>query len=167
MFSDFMATFFANGLPYIGFLWAIAFALFVELIMKYSLKQQSSLLKPMADENENDLMSKGAQIFPIVALLFAVLCILCPIRLIIQMFCLKTYDIEDSNKKYSSRISTFPTDYDKENPLTKKRGEERWLDIQIKEADDAGDTDKVKFLRGQVEEVKNQTAFSQMQSYAM
>lgn len=32
MFSDFMATFFANAMPYIGLLWAIAFAFFIEMI---------------------------------------------------------------------------------------------------------------------------------------
>lgn len=63
-------------------------------------------------------------------------------------------------------VTTFPTDYDKENPLTKKKGDERWLNIQIKQAEDAGDTDKVKFLKGEVEKVQKQTAFSQMQSYA-
>jgi len=63
-------------------------------------------------------------------------------------------------------VTTFPTDYDKENPLTKKKGQERWLNIQIQQAEDAGDTDKVKFLKGEVEKVQQQTAFSQMQSYA-
>jgi hypothetical protein len=63
------------------------------------------------------------------ALVFALLCILCPVRLIIQRFCISDWDIEDANKKYSTLVTTFPTDYDKENPLTKKEGEKRWLEI--------------------------------------
>jgi hypothetical protein len=59
----------------------------------------------------------------------------------------------------------FPTDYDKENPLTKKRGNERWLKMQIAEAEKSGDTDKVKALTGEIEANNAQSTFSALQSY--
>lgn len=111
-------------------------------------------------------MQNSAQIYPIISLAFAVLCILCPLRLIIQRFCIQDWDIEEANKRYSALVTSFPTDYDKENPLTKKEGEQRWLEIQIKQAEEAGDTTKVKFLKGEVDRVGSQTAFSGMQAYA-
>ena len=32
MFSEFMATFFANGMVYIAFMWSISFYFFIEMI---------------------------------------------------------------------------------------------------------------------------------------
>jgi len=40
----------------------------------------------------------------------------------------------------------FTTDYDKENPLTKKEGNLRWLNIQIDIARRDGDDEKLKKL---------------------
>lgn len=56
-----MATFFANAMPYIGLLWAIAFAVFIELIQRNNLGQATSLLKPMAGNvKDYQLMAKDA-----------------------------------------------------------------------------------------------------------
>jgi len=131
MFSDFMATFFANAMPYIGLLWAISFAAFIELIQTRNLKQKTSILNPLADVQDigKQYVGKDAQMFPVVSLLLAVVCILCPFRLIIQKYCIMDWDIEEANKRYSNLVTSFPTDYDKENPLTKKKGDERWLNI--------------------------------------
>ena len=52
MFSEFMATFFANAMPYIGLLWAMAFAFFIEKIQVERLGQESTLLEPLAAKLE-------------------------------------------------------------------------------------------------------------------
>ena len=85
--------------------------------------------------------------------------------MIIQAFCVKGFDTDEYNVDYKTNVMKFPTDYDKENPLTQKRGNERWLKIQIEEAEKSGDTEKVKMLSTKVEENKNTTTFSSMQSY--
>jgi len=71
--------------------------------------------------------------------------------MIIAKFCVSDWDIEEANKSYKNLVSTFPTDYDKENPLTKKEGNKRWLEMQIAEAEASGDTEKVAALKGEVE----------------
>ena len=118
-------------MPYIGLLWAISFAAFIELIQTRNLKQKTSILNPLADVQDigKQYVGKDAQMFPVVSLLLAVVCILCPFRLIIQKYCIMDWDIEEANKRYSNLVTSFPTDYDKENPLTKKKGDERWLNI--------------------------------------
>jgi len=61
MFSDFMATFFANAMPYIGLLWAVSFAFFIEFIMTGTLGQQTSLIAPLAGTvKPSEFISKDA-----------------------------------------------------------------------------------------------------------
>lgn len=94
------------------------------------MKQDSSLLDGFGGNDDvNALISKGAQMFPLIALGVAVVCILCPFRLIINKYCIRGWDIKEANKAYDKLVTSFPTDYDKENPLTKKQGDERWLQI--------------------------------------
>jgi len=85
---------------------------------------------------------------PLVALGISCLCIVLPFRLIIQAFCVKEFESEDYNESYNGKVMKFPTDYDKENPLTKQRGNERLLKMQIAEAEKNGNTEKVKALTG-------------------
>jgi hypothetical protein len=49
-FSTFMATFFANILPYIALMWSLAFLFFTETIMTKILKKDGRYLK---DESED------------------------------------------------------------------------------------------------------------------
>jgi len=50
------------------------------------------------------------------ALIITIICIICPIRSII--FHLKKEVEEESNTAYKDMALSFPSDYDKENPLT-------------------------------------------------
>lgn len=99
--------------------------------------------------------------FPLVALGLTCCCILVPIRSMIAAFCVTTIDREqrDASKDYLNKVLTFPTDYDKENPLTKKQGQLRWLAIQIQQAEKAGETEKVEALKQQEAGVAQQGAF--------
>jgi hypothetical protein len=51
----------------------------------------------------------------------------------IQIWCrkelLKEWGEKDESKAYSELVTKFPTDYDKENPYTKKEGNRRLLEI--------------------------------------
>jgi len=47
---------------------------------------------------------------------------------------------------YNERALCFPTDYDRENPLTKKQGELRILSLQIEHAKKGGDEQQVAAL---------------------
>ena len=99
--------------------------------------------------------------FPLVALGLTCLCILAPIRSIVGAFCVRGLDREnrDASKDYMNKVMSFPTDYDKENPLTRKQGALRWLSIQIAQAEKAGESEKVEALKAQEGAVKTQGAF--------
>jgi len=62
----------------------------------------------------------------------------------------KEWGEEDPSKAYSELVTKFPTDYDKENPYTKKEGNRRLLEIQIDEAEEEGARYKIKFLAEQI-----------------
>ena len=53
----------------------------------------------------------------------------------------------------------FPTDYDKENPLTKKKGQMRIIDSMIKKAQEEGNEEEVKHLEEQKTGVSEQKAY--------
>ena len=71
----------------------------------------------------------------------------------------------DVNKTYDSLALSFPSDYDKENPLTTKQGQIRILELQIREAEKIGDHTTAAKLRQQEDAVQNQGFFQQMQNY--
>lgn len=62
---------------------------------------------------------------------------------------------------------TFPSDYDKENPLTSGKGKIRLLELQIEKARESGDEDVIKMLEAQKQQAANFTALQQMQAYTM
>lgn len=55
----------------------------------------------------------------------------------------------NDDKTYESLALVFATDYDKENPLTIKKGQKRLLDMQIATAKANGDDETVKMLEQQ------------------
>lgn len=62
MFSQFMATFFANGMPYIGLLWAISFLFFTEQIITQIIEEDGIILKTPSEEIE-DLKNSAKSTF--------------------------------------------------------------------------------------------------------
>jgi len=80
------------------------------------------------------------------ALVIALACVLCPWRTCIDR-CSDEGDVNENNKtSYSERALYFPSDYDRENPLTKKQGDLRVLDIRTAAAEKSGDLAQVAAL---------------------
>ena len=52
-------------------------------------------------------------------------------------------------KRYDDVALNFPTDYDKENPLTSKKGQVRLLEMQIDDARKSGDNNALQMLEKQ------------------
>lgn len=89
-------------------------------------------------------------IFPSLALLIAFFCMFIPIRLCINCVVGEKQDLEPQyNQKYEEVYHQFASYYDKENPITQKKGQLRILGMQIKEAEAKGDTKALEELRGQ------------------
>jgi len=146
IFSEFLATFFAEAMPYVGLLWALSFGLFVQIINKEILEQKTTLFELPKDEllTDDDLVKTESSLSVIFACCFACLAVLCPMRLFIKYCCVKAIENEikeknSSQKTYTDMAHKFPTDYDRENPLTKKEGTERHLNEQKKRALASGD----------------------------
>ena len=128
MFSSYMATFFANLMPYAGLMWAISFAFFTERLKHTILDQKTTIFAPGSGYlDKGDLMRHEGTFATFVVVLFAALCIICPCRLIIQACCVTEGDRELATP-YSKMSTSFPTDYDRENPLTKKEGNKRIIE---------------------------------------
>lgn len=93
-------------------------------------------------------------------IVFAFICILCPIRTCIQLNLKDAQDFQSENSKdYNDVALTFPSDYDKANPLTSKAGQVRLLNMQMEEARAKGDEETVKMLESQLGIVKQQSSF--------
>lgn len=56
---------------------------------------------------------------------------------------------EEENTAYKKVALSFPSDYDKENPLTMQEGQKRLMDLQIEEAQASGNADLVAQLTEQ------------------
>lgn len=102
--SGLMAKFFANLLPYIAMLWSVVLVLFYRTLYKevFGLEGVEIILPPLA------------------AVALAGLLILLPIRTCIN----KCFEDQQANAKetYDQIFAEFPTDYDRENPVTKNEG---------------------------------------------
>jgi hypothetical protein len=134
MFSDFMATFFANMMPYIVLMQAAAYCWFmVSLSGGRALKDY-----PDASENLNGISG--------FALVMALVCLICPWRTCIGARVAKSDVNAGNTSTYNDRVLFFQTDYDRENPLTKKQGESRILDLLLEEAKKGGDEQQVAAL---------------------
>jgi len=67
-----------------------------------------------------------------------------PVRTLIYKF--RTEVAEEENTSYKEIALTFPSDYDKENPLTMQKGQMRLLDLQIEKAKAEGNDDLINQL---------------------
>lgn len=74
-------------------------------------------------------------------LILTICCCLCPIRTI--LYKLKKDVVEEENTSYADIALSFPSDYDKENPLTMQKGQLRLLDLQIAKAKAEGNEDLI------------------------
>jgi len=97
-----MAKFIANLLPYFAFLWSLNLLLFYRTLYKnyYSVEYSDKLIVPYA-------IIATCSLF-----------ILLPVRTIINR-CLENMGEQPTHEKYRDFYSKFPTDYDRENPVTK------------------------------------------------
>ena len=111
-----MAKFIANLLPYFAFLWSL------NLLLTY---------RKMYDEFEVE-SQRLRMICPIVIISVTSFFIVLPIRTIINKSLSNDLDNEEDNQKYDEWRLKFPTDYDRENPVTKNEAFINLLELRIK-----------------------------------
>lgn len=138
-------------MPYIGFVWICVFVFFIEQIKVRVLGEDSFLFdyKILADpyvKVDYELLQKYSSIVPLIVLALLAIFILLPIQIFCKKDLAQEWDEEDLGKVYSTLVTKFPTDYDKENPFTKKEGNRRLLEIQIYEAEQEGELHKIRIL---------------------
>ena len=111
--SGLMPEFFANMVPYVAFLWSLELVLFFYTIQKdnFNSKNIKNLLGPLG------------------ALGFVGLFLLLPIRSCLNRCC--KGKAAEARDYYENVFHTFPTDYDRENPVTKKEGMKRLMEKKI------------------------------------
>lgn len=112
--SGLMASFFANLLPEIAFVWTLSLALFYRRIYADM---------PDVDGGQKRVIPQW------ITLGVVCLFILLPIRTAINR-CFQNQKAE-SVKPYDEAFSTFTSDYDQENPVTKRDGFLRAIDLQL------------------------------------
>ena len=100
--SGLMAKFIANLIPYFAFLWSLNLLLFYETLYEeyYTNDPKHKLIVPYAIIGVTSLF------------------IILPIRTIINK-CLADNSEDAVTYKYEDFMLKFPTDYDRENPVTK------------------------------------------------
>lgn len=112
--SGLMAKFIANLLPYFACLWALNLLLFYR-----------TLYYEFYNHNSKDKL-----IVPYAVIATAGLFILLPIRTIINR-CLSNMGEDATKVDYDDFYSKFPTDYDRENPVTKNEAFIKLLEHKI------------------------------------
>jgi len=160
MFSELMATFFANFMPWIMLAWSLSFFFFlnmtiddIDLRRSFKAGQTAKKMQNLIDENSRAVMAIGVVI--------AFVCVILPIRSCINRRINKKEALDNDNE-YDSLALTFSTDYDKENPLTIKKGKLRLLQMQISRAEKDGNNDEIEMLKKQQEQVNTQTMAQSM-----
>jgi uncharacterized membrane protein len=162
MFSTMMATFFANFMPFVVLTWAIAYIVFISKINgayseSFSEDIKAQELKLEAYDQIDSLQSEltntdveklsdddKSHMIALVSLLFTIICIILPIRLIV-IYCCDSGEVSPG-EEYKDRCMYFATDYDKENPLTCNQGKLRLIESQLQHAKAKGNTDAVAAL---------------------
>lgn len=143
-----MIIYIADSIPFVCFLWSLALTLFYRNLYLefYDNDKTFELIAP-----------------PLILCLVIAALLILPVGQ-----CIKKCNIEIalSIVPYKEAVETFVTDYDKENPVTKKQGELRLLDIKIKKY--AADMDdKVKeIVEKQKEAIKNASVFDAVRNYS-
>ena len=114
MFSELMATFFSNFLPWLVLCEAGAATL-------YYWKQQEAF-------NEY-VISDKIRTNALIGLILCVVCIILPFRQCLKKLVNNSSVNVDDEKKYEDLCNNFSSDYDRENPLTSKKGKLRQINI--------------------------------------
>ena len=117
-----LSIFFANIVPYCCLLQAFSLVLFSEkLVAEYNLKLPEGL-------KEVDLYV-GFMTLPRLGLLASILAVLMPIRVAINHF-LGSNEALLEESEYKDNFLNFFSDYDRENPITKREGAKRLLEFR-------------------------------------
>jgi hypothetical protein len=105
-----MIQFFANLLPFIALIWSLSLFLF-----------NVSLYENFTEE-------RGIKKFsvPLAMIGLCTFFILFPVRSVIN-FCNKNQGISFGDVKYTDYYDKFPTDYERENPVTRSHGLQKWI----------------------------------------
>lgn len=159
MFSELMATFFSNLMPWLVLSWSLSTYIFLVRI-------RSEHQNDSDDNSTKGVISKETAGIGLGAVVVTIIYLMCPIRTCISNKS-KKLEALDFSTTYESVALNFQTDYDKENPLTASKGNQRVLDIHIKKAEEEGKSDQVELLKKQQELMRNQqiTYMQQMQQY--
>mmetsp|Transcript_17892 Transcript_17892/g.30406 ORF Transcript_17892/g.30406 Transcript_17892/m.30406 type:complete len:316 (+) Transcript_17892:1730-2677(+) len=129
MFSVLMASFFANFMPWIIFVWTISYFIFLERI-EAGYEFLSEIRRGGDIDIKQVVISAKMHYRPQIAMIFVAVCLITPIRSFINRM-VDENEALDQDKAYQDLCHTFPSDYDKENPLTSKKGQMRLIEIQL------------------------------------
>ena len=142
-----MPAFFAGLVPFFAFIWSLDLLLFYRTLYAELFESKPSLLKTA----------------PALGLLiFAIIIILLPIRSCIN----KCHEGDSANARetYDQKFLSFPTDYDRENPVTKNEGLVR---IMQKKLEMATSDEEKKQLKMQMQGMQQASVADAFSSYSM
>lgn len=108
--SGIMVQFFANLLPFIALIWSLSLCLF-----------NMSLYENFVEEQE---LKKF--IVPLAMIALCGFFILFPVRTVINK-CNSNQGKSYDNSDYVDFYDKFPTDYERENPVTRSHGLQKWI----------------------------------------
>lgn len=146
MFSKTMATFFANLIPHMAFIWAVSFTVLIDRqYFEYAQNLAGDLKNKAKATAAATVISDQAVTYAYVSLVLACCCLLMPWRLLMGKCIDEDTALEDQTL-YRDKALYFSTDYDKANPLTSQKGQLRLLDLQIEKEEREGGQDGNKNL---------------------
>ncbi|CDW71822.1 phage head-tail family partial [Stylonychia lemnae] len=143
--SGLMAKFIANLLPYFAFLWSLNLLLFYRTLYKDFYKGET----------------QGKLIVPYAIIATCSLFILLPVRTLINK-CLENLGEQPTSEKYNDFYSKFPTDYDRENPVTKNEAFVRLLEHKMLTEKSAEAQDQ---LQRHKQNIANASLFDAIRNY--
>ena len=121
----------------------------------------------MTQEDFDELSSKVdfSYVYGTIAFIFALVCFILPFRSIIN-HC-NTDEGESDDRSYIQVCHKFQSDYDRENPLTKQRGIQRLLNIQLDQAEKDNDDEKMQQIQNEKAEALKENIGQSMLRYTM
>eukprot|EP00347_Sterkiella_histriomuscorum_P022863 403336874 len=144
--SGLMAKFIANLLPYFAFLWSLNLLLFYRTLYK--------------EYYEDDPRQKLIVPYAIIGL--TSFFIILPVRTIINR-CLADNTEDALTYKYDDFMLQFPTDYDRENPVTKNEAFIKLLEHRIQKEKNSVEQDKLLLQKNQL---TNASVFDAVRAYS-
>lgn len=144
-FSTLMADFFISLMPFVLMIWTLSYSIFVDLMNDHynaGPLREFRMLKH-DDDDGDDIVCKE---FPCRlykddytsdilkwSMIAVAAYLLIPSNLFVEKCCSKKKEMrkKDTESEYRSVFLSFPQDYDKENPITNRRGQERFIQMQV------------------------------------